>query len=265
MNEKKYDIALSFAGEDREYVEKVANLLKLKNINIFYDDFEKSNLWGKNLYDYLSDIYKNKAKYTIIFISEYYAKKLWTNHERESAQARAFLERKEYILPAKFDDTEILGIHETIGYIDLRYHTPEEFVNIIIEKLNNDKSRITKYSSYRKKTYTCPFCKSKINDDSRFCLGCKAEIVYGSTKNEREDNLKIGMFLGALVSYFIFIFLTNQIKERFQLDIYEYIHPFIPLAISAIIIILSGVRFMKKHNKERLKEVPRFFQKNMIG
>jgi len=110
MNAKKYDIALSFAGEDREYVEKVANLLKIKNIKVFYDDFEKSNLWGKNLYDYLSDIYKNKAKYTILFISEYYAKKLWTNHERESAQARAFLERKEYILPAKFDDTEILGI-----------------------------------------------------------------------------------------------------------------------------------------------------------
>jgi len=43
-----------------------------------------------------------------------------------------------------------------------------------------------------------------------------------------------------------------------MLDIYEYIHPFIALAISAIIIIGSGIRFMKKHNNGRLKEAPRF-------
>ena len=33
----KYDIALSFAGEDREYVEKVATLLKENGVRVFYD------------------------------------------------------------------------------------------------------------------------------------------------------------------------------------------------------------------------------------
>jgi len=45
----KYDIALSFAGEDREYVEQVAILLKRFGVKVFYDKFEESNLWGKNL------------------------------------------------------------------------------------------------------------------------------------------------------------------------------------------------------------------------
>lgn len=45
----KYDIALSFAGENREYVDKVAKLLKDKGISVFYDLFEKANMWGKDL------------------------------------------------------------------------------------------------------------------------------------------------------------------------------------------------------------------------
>ena len=76
MNEVyKYDVAFSFAGEDREYVEKVALFLKKKNIAVFYDYFEEENLWGKNLITYLEDIYTNQSKYCVIFISQYYAQK----------------------------------------------------------------------------------------------------------------------------------------------------------------------------------------------
>lgn len=135
MITKEFQIALSFAGEDRKYVDEVANLLKSSGISVFYDLFEEANLWGKNLYDYLSDIYKNKARYTIIFISEYYDQKLWTNHERRSMQSRAFQENQEYILPARFDDTEITGILPTVGYIDLRKKSSHEFVEIIKKKL----------------------------------------------------------------------------------------------------------------------------------
>lgn len=45
----KYDITLSFAGEDREYVDKVAQILKDKDVRVFYDKFEEVGLWGKDL------------------------------------------------------------------------------------------------------------------------------------------------------------------------------------------------------------------------
>ena len=73
---REFDIALSFAGEDRDYVDQVANLLRDSGVKVFYDLFEEANLWGKNLYDYLSEIYMNKALYTIMFISKHYAHKL---------------------------------------------------------------------------------------------------------------------------------------------------------------------------------------------
>jgi hypothetical protein len=104
---KRIIVALSFAGEDREYVEKVAEYLKAKSVRVFYDNYEKPTLWGKDLYTHLQEIYYQEAKYTIMFVSSYYAQKLWTNHERKNAQARAFQENKVYILPARFDDTEI--------------------------------------------------------------------------------------------------------------------------------------------------------------
>jgi len=131
----EFDVALSFVGEDRAYVEKVAKYLKEKGIKVFYDDYEKTMLWGKDLYVHLDEIYQKKAKYCVMFLSCHYAEKLWTNHERKSVQARAFKEKGEYILPARFDDTEIPGILPTIGYIDLRSLEPEEFGKLIIEKL----------------------------------------------------------------------------------------------------------------------------------
>ena len=48
----EYDVALSFAGEDRKFVEDCAEILRSLNINVFYDNYEKEVLLGKNLYSY---------------------------------------------------------------------------------------------------------------------------------------------------------------------------------------------------------------------
>jgi hypothetical protein len=134
-NNFRYDVVLTFAGEDRPVAEELARLLSEKGIKTFYDEFEKADLWGKNLYDHLADIYSNQARFCIMLISSHYARKLWTNHERENAQARAFRENQEYILPIKLDDTTIPGLPPTIGYIDLRHSSVEEIVGLVAVKL----------------------------------------------------------------------------------------------------------------------------------
>lgn len=135
IRQTKFDIALSFAGEDREYVDKVATILLSKGVSVFYDKYEEADMWGKNLYDYLCDVYRNKAFYTIMFISKYYKEKMWTNLERQAMQSRAFQENQEYILPARFDDTDISGVLPTVGFISLVDKSPEDFCNTIIKKL----------------------------------------------------------------------------------------------------------------------------------
>jgi hypothetical protein len=130
-----YDVCLSFAGEDRAYVNRVATYLKSQDVRVFYDRFEQTTLWGKDLYAHLDEIYRNKARFCVMFISEAYGRKLWTNHERQSAQARAFRNPQEYILPARFDDTPIPGLRETAGYIDLTQYTSTAFAKLIIDKI----------------------------------------------------------------------------------------------------------------------------------
>lgn len=132
---KSYEVALSFAGEDRAYVAMVADELKHRGISVFYDDYEKSELWGKNLYEHLIEVYQKTAQFVVIFISKHYREKVWANHERRAAQARALNESREYVLPARFDDTEIEGILPTIGYIDLRRLSPIEVTLLLCEKL----------------------------------------------------------------------------------------------------------------------------------
>lgn len=134
--DKEYDVVLSFAGEDRVYVENVATILKNNGIKVFYDNFEKVNLWGKNLYQYLSDLYSKQSQFCIPFISEFYVKKAWASHELSSAQERAFKEKNEYILPAYFDTSiDVPGILKTTGHIDISKMLPEEFSEFIIEKV----------------------------------------------------------------------------------------------------------------------------------
>lgn len=137
-SEYEYDIALSFAGEDREYVEEVADYLKNRGIYVFYDMYEQEHLWGKDLYIHLNDVYQNKARYCMMFISKYYKDKLWTNHEMKSAFARAFESNTEYILPVRFDDTEIPGIRNTTGFINLKSISPDELAELAIKKAKSE-------------------------------------------------------------------------------------------------------------------------------
>lgn len=132
-----YHVALSFAGEDREYVEAVASNLEQRGVKVFYDSYEKSNLWGKNLYDHLVDIYGHKSHFVVMFISKHYKKNVWPNHERQAAQARAYKENREYILPVRFDKTVIPGMLDTTAYIDQRKTKTYELADLICKKLND--------------------------------------------------------------------------------------------------------------------------------
>lgn len=135
--EFEYDVCLSFAGEQRDYVEMIAAGLKERGLRVFYDADETVNLWGKDLAERLDYIYRKASRYCVVFVSEAYAAKPWTRHERRSALARAIEEEGEYILPSRFDDTELPGLPPTIAYVDLREYAPETLIEFIVEKITS--------------------------------------------------------------------------------------------------------------------------------
>ena len=133
--EYDYDVAVSFAGEDREYVEEFVEKVKDKGYRIFYDQDLMADLWGSNLIDFLQAVYARRARFAVLFISRHYVEKRWPQHERQSAQDRALQESSPYILPVRLDDTQLPGLHSTIGYLDARHVSLDGIVDALGKKL----------------------------------------------------------------------------------------------------------------------------------
>jgi GTPase SAR1 family protein len=131
----EFDVALSFAGEQREYVEQVANILERKGLEVFYDGFKQSQLWGKNLIEYFQEVYYSRSKFCIMFISSDYLRKMWPVHERRSATTRDLEQFGEYILPVIFEDVDVPGLDKYKGYLDARKLGPEDIAKAFLEKL----------------------------------------------------------------------------------------------------------------------------------
>lgn len=132
---RSYDVAFSFAGADRGYVEEVATLLRERGVRVFYDSFEQVALWGAPLGEFLADLYDRRARYCVMFISRHYAEREWTTHERRSALDRQIRDRGRYLLPCRFDDTRLDGISSSIGYVPLAQMAPAQLAGLILQKL----------------------------------------------------------------------------------------------------------------------------------
>jgi hypothetical protein len=131
-----FDVAISFAGTEREHALKLAEQLREAGYAVFYDDFYPEQLWGKNLTVFFDEIFRKKARYCVMFVSKEYQVRKWTNHEARSAQARALEEKgNEYILPIRVDETELEGLLPTIGYIPIATGI-ERIGGILIKKLS---------------------------------------------------------------------------------------------------------------------------------
>ena len=114
-------MALSFAGEDRAFVRKIADSIKAVGYSVFYDEYEESKLWGKDLTEELPKRYEG-AQYCIVFFSDSYKKKMWTYFERQVIISHFLKKRgKKYLLPVFLDgfDDNIPGVTDIIGYVTI--------------------------------------------------------------------------------------------------------------------------------------------------
>jgi hypothetical protein len=135
QQEYEFDIAVSFAGENREYVSEVVEAVK-GNMSVFYDEDYEVEAWGEDGVEYFTNVYMNRARYVVMFVSQQYADKMWTNVERRSALARTASQRSAYILPIRLDDTQLDGLLPTVIYLDSRRLGIEGLIKAIKAKVS---------------------------------------------------------------------------------------------------------------------------------
>lgn len=136
-----FEVVISYASENLEYVGEVAKRLKESGIRLFYAPFEEPDLWGKSLNKELDAIYRNLGRYCLMFVSKDYARKVWPTFARKVAMERAMhqaaQERDDYILACRFDQTKVPGMAADVVYQDLAVKTPEQIADLVINKLRS--------------------------------------------------------------------------------------------------------------------------------
>lgn len=137
MSVYDYDIAISYARENKKIADSVAKRLQNLGIRVFYDEFFPSKLWGKDLAIELEKIFTKKSKYCLMLISKDYIRKDWTRQETKYALSRQIKEHERYILPIHLDDMNVPGLSDLMVY--RKTTSEEEIVNLVTSVIKEDK------------------------------------------------------------------------------------------------------------------------------
>jgi ABC-type oligopeptide transport system ATPase subunit len=135
-SEYAYDVAVSFAGNDRPTVKSFVDDLKNLGLSVFYDFDQQALLWGKDIREKLSEVYANEAQYMVVFLSKSYPERDWTDFELSIGKEAAEKRTEEYLLPLRLDDVKVVGVKTTTGYIDLRQTSIQEVATVLADKIN---------------------------------------------------------------------------------------------------------------------------------
>jgi len=140
-----FDVVILFCRARTENTSKRSRNICVRKKNDLYDENEQVRLWGKDLAEHFELLYRRSGKYCVIFISRAYVESMWTRLERRAALARALTEQNEYILPARFDRTEVPGIPPTVHYIFSWRQISAKCGKVILENSGDQVNRPTRF------------------------------------------------------------------------------------------------------------------------
>jgi hypothetical protein len=87
-HEHAYDVALSFAGEDREVAESLVAELRELGHAVFYDLSEQHEIVANDVEDYLRPIYESGSRFVVVLLGPQYGVRRWTLFEASSYRPR---------------------------------------------------------------------------------------------------------------------------------------------------------------------------------
>lgn len=132
-----FDVALSFPGDIRDYVESVAKHLeqRIGPNSYFYDNNYKAQLARPSLDILLQEIYRDRSNLIVVFIGKKYQEKEWCGIEFRAIREILHDKQHNKIMYIRIDQGEVNGVFKTDGYIDATKHKPEEIARFITERI----------------------------------------------------------------------------------------------------------------------------------
>lgn len=99
-----------------------------------YDNNYVSQLARPSLDLLLQDIYRNRSKLIVVFISADYERKNWCGIEFRAIRDIIAERQHDRIMFVRTDDGAVEGVFATDGYVDARRFSPEEIAGFIKER-----------------------------------------------------------------------------------------------------------------------------------
>ena len=133
----RFDVALSFPGEYRSYVERVAAKLAeaLGPNACFYDKSYRAQLAVPNVDVLLQEIYRERSDLVVAFVCREYDEKKWCGIEWRKIRERLSDGGAGEIMYVRLGLGDVAGMTTLDGYVDAREETPEAVASLIVEKL----------------------------------------------------------------------------------------------------------------------------------
>jgi len=128
MQNKTYDIAVSFAGEQRNYVEQTVRECDELDLKVFYDRDMSNEWWRKKFIREQSKFYGSRTPYFVPFISTEYLAKPIPMDEFSAAMMTAVRQGDGYVLPVLIGDVQVPPdlLHPHIHYLRDKEYTPKQ-------------------------------------------------------------------------------------------------------------------------------------------
>jgi hypothetical protein len=84
----EYDVALSFAGEDRAFARSLNDYLEDADLSVFFDETEAARILGEDLEAFFGPIYESEADFVVAILGPKYGTKRWTRFESDAFRNR---------------------------------------------------------------------------------------------------------------------------------------------------------------------------------
>ena len=137
MSAKRFRIAFSFAGEKRDFVEKVADILakRFSENAILYDKFHEAEFAIYDLGIRLPKLYGEQSDLIVPVLCPNYDAKRWTGWEWVHIYGLLTKADGHRVMPCRFEHATADGLSPAAGFIELDQKTPEQAATLILERL----------------------------------------------------------------------------------------------------------------------------------
>ncbi|CAM2149569.1 TIR domain-containing protein [Pararobbsia alpina] len=118
-----WDLAISFAGENRELAKYVADKLKEMDVSVYFDEDYEVAILGKKLSDEFETVFGKSAKYVVCFLDKHHRAKIWPTFERDVFARRV---EDQAVIPIYLDDEKFVAIPSDLYGISFKVNRETE-------------------------------------------------------------------------------------------------------------------------------------------